>query len=261
MVAQEKGNRSYRDEHFSSRSTGAHRVSSVHARSADLHVGGGLPVSPLFSGLSPCDYKQISAAARVKEFKRGEVLHVQGDTVRQVLLIVSGIVKTTKLGSSGAEVILRLNGPGDVIVEGNPFCTGEHGTTAQVFRLCQALVWDALVFKARVEPFPILHQNMARIVGSHLLELEERFREMATERVGPRVARQVVRLMEQIGRSVDGTVEIGLSREEMAQMTGTTLFTVSRLFSAWESAGILVPRREAVAISNVPALLEIAAGN
>jgi len=233
----------------------------VSGRHGEPAVGGDLVSTPLFSGLSPCDHKQITSVARVKEFKRGEVLHVQGDAVRQVLLIISGLVKTTKLGSGGAEVILRLNLPGDVIIDGNPFFSGAHGTTAQAFRVCRALVWDAVVFKARIEPFPILHQNMARIVSGRLLELEERFREMATERVGPRVARQVVRLMEQIGRPVDGVVEIGLSREEMAQMTGTTLFTVSRLFSAWEVAGILMTRREVVAICDIPALLEIASGS
>jgi hypothetical protein len=41
-------------------------------------------------------------------------------------------------------------------------------------------------------------------------------------------------------------------------MTGTTLFTVSRLFSAWETRGFLKPRREAVTISDVQALRAIA---
>ena len=60
--------------------------------------------------------------------------------------------------------------------------------------------------------------------------------------------------MEKIGRPVDGAVEIGLSREELAQMTGTTLFTVSRLLSAWEARGMVKPRREAVTICNVKSL-------
>ena len=66
--------------------------------------------------------------------------------------------------------------------------------------------------------------------------LQERFKELASERVGPRVARQLVRLMESMGRQVEGGIEIDISREELAQMTGTTLFTVSRLFSAWKLA-------------------------
>jgi CRP-like cAMP-binding protein len=103
----------------------------------------------------------------------------------------------------------------------------------------------------------VLHENMVRILGADLLELEERFHEVATERVAARVARQLVRLQAQIGRRVVGAVEVDLSREELAQMTGTTLFTVSRLLSAWELRGVVRPRREAVAINSVEALCEI----
>jgi CRP-like cAMP-binding protein len=57
-----------------------------------------------------------------------------------------------------------------------------------------------------------------------------------------------------MGQPVNGTVEVSLSRGELAQMTGTTLFTVSRLLSAWEADGIVKPRREAVAICDVESL-------
>ena len=67
--------------------------------------------------------------------------------------------------------------------------------------------------------------------------------------------------MEQIGQPVNGAVEIGLSREELAQMTGTTLFTVSRLLSAWEARGMVRPRREAVAICDVQSLRAIGRGD
>jgi len=212
---------------------------------------------PLFSGILPVDYARISAAAQVKEFARGESLYVEGKPVKQILLLTSGIVKITQIGLGGTEVILRLGIPGDVFGATDLSSSGRHCTSAHAFRLCRTLVWDALAFKTLVELFPVLHENMVRILGGHLLELEERFREVATERVGPRVARQVVRLLEQIGRPVDGAVEIGLSRQELARMTGTTLFTVSRLFSAWEARGMVRPRREAVAICDVQSLRAI----
>ena len=78
---------------------------------------------------------------------------------------------------------------------------------------------------------------------------------------GPRIARQLLRLEEQIGRRVNGAVEIGLSREELAQMTGTTLSTVSRLLSAWEALGTVKPSRESVSICDVPMLRAIGRGD
>jgi CRP-like cAMP-binding protein len=245
----------------SDRSDGADRPNIAHHKIGENHGGTTGARPALFSGILPGDYTRIAAAARVKEYARGEVLYIEGDPVRQVLLLTAGLVKLNKLGLSGTEVILRLGVPGDVLGALALFSAGNHCTTAQAFRQCRALVWDSSSFQASVERHPVLNQNMARILGGHLLELEERFREVATERVGPRVARQVLRLMEQIGRPIDGAVEIGLSREELAQMTGTTLFTVSRLLSAWEARGMVRPRREAVAICDVQSLRAIGKGD
>ena len=60
-----------------------------------------------------------------------------------------------------------------------------------------------------------------------------------------------------MGREAGGAIEIGISREELAQMTGTTLFTVSRLLCQWEEKGIVSARREAVLVRNLPALIEL----
>lgn len=235
-------------------SNGAAPASIVYRSSGDERGGTAVESAPLFFGIMPGEYASISAAARVKEFARDEALFFEGDSAQRVLLLISGFVKITKLGTSGSEVILRFGAPGDLLGAVGMFSTGKHCATAQAFRPCRVFVWDAPVFKALVERFPLLHQNMARILGGDLLELEERFREVATERVGPRVARQLLRLMEQIGRPVSGGVEIGLSREDLAQMTGTTLFTVSRLLSAWESEGMVRPRREAVTVCDAQSL-------
>jgi CRP-like cAMP-binding protein len=245
-------------EPFASRSGWADWPSIVQRRNGDANGGMLVPPPPLFAGLPASDYKEVFAAAHVKEFTRGELIYIEGDSVQQVLLLTSGIVKITQIGLSGAEVILRLGIPGDVIGAVDLCSTGRHCTTAQAFRTCRVLVWDPLAFKALEERFPVLRQNMVRILGECLLELEQRFREVATERVGPRVARQLVRLLGKIGKPMNGEVEICISREELAQMTGTTLFTVSRLLSAWQARGMVKPRREAVVICDIQSLRAIA---
>jgi len=208
----------------------------------------------LFDGIPPADCNRITALARTREFARGEMLYIEGEYVQQVLLLTSGLAKINKLGMSGTEVILGLRTAGDVLGATGLFSTAKHCTTAQAFRVCRAMIWDAATFKSLVERYPMLHQNMHRILGEYVLELEERFHEVATEKVEPRVARQLVRLRDKIGRQIDGAVEIGLSREDLAQMTGTTLFTVSRLLSAWEARGMVTSRREAVTICDVQSL-------
>jgi CRP-like cAMP-binding protein len=185
------------------------------------------------------------------------MLYFEGDTVEHVLLLVSGSVKITQLGPKGLEVILRLGAPGAVFDVVSLFATGRHRTTAEAIRGSLTHVWDARAFKALLGCLPILHQNMIRFTCDQLRELEVRFRELATERVAPRVARQLIRLQEQVGPAQKGEMEIGLSREGLAQMTGTTLYTVSRLLSAWEEHGLVSCRRESMLITDVRALRKL----
>ena len=90
----------------------------------------------------------------------------------------------------------------------------------------------------------------------HLDDMHERFREISTERVAARLSRQIIRMMNQVGRQVNGEIEISISRQELAQLTGTTLFTVSRLLSDWDRQGIVVARREVVSVRNLRALVD-----
>jgi len=212
----------------------------------------------LFDGIQPVDYSRILTLGRIREYTRGETLCVEGDPIQQVSLITAGAVKTIQVGSGGMEVILRLSVPGDVIGALSLASTGRHCRTAQAFRMCRTLSWDAPVFRSLAERFPQLHQNLLQIVRTDLRELEDRFREIATERVGVRLARQLTRLRDKIGQPVDGAIEIGLSREDLAQMTGTTLFTVSRVLSSWEASGAISSRREAVVIRDFQSLLALA---
>jgi CRP/FNR family transcriptional regulator, nitrogen oxide reductase regulator len=87
--------------------------------------------------------------------------------------------------------------------------------------------------------------------------MEERFREISTQKVDLRLSNQLIRLSNQVRQHTKGAQEICLSREELAQLTGTTLFTVSRLLSQWEKLGIVSSRREAVVVCNLQALEEI----
>jgi CRP/FNR family transcriptional regulator, nitrogen oxide reductase regulator len=96
-------------------------------------------------------------------------------------------------------------------------------------------------------------------VGHRLQELQNRYRELATERVEQRIARAVLRLGK-VTRSDDAAVSISfpLSRQDIAEMTGTTLHTVSRILSAWEQRGVVDGGRMRVVIRNPEALLAIA---
>ena len=91
-------------------------------------------------------------------------------------------------------------------------------------------------------------------------ELQDRYRELATERVERRVARALLRLARQTGtRTQEGVLlDLPLSRQDLGQMTGTTQYTASRILSGWEHKGLIVTGRERVVIRDPHGLVIIA---
>ena len=94
-------------------------------------------------------------------------------------------------------------------------------------------------------------------LGSRIQEAHARLREMSTEQVEQRVARAILRLASQAGRRVEQGVEIEcpLTRQDIAEMTGTTLHTVSRILSRWEQEGTVASGRQRITIRKPHALV------
>jgi len=157
-------------------------------------------------------------------------------------------VKHTQLSSNGDEVLLRMSGTGEPLnLQVGPVACN-HSCSARATEQCRAWVWEYNKLQEMLERYPQLRANIAQVISSRLRELEERFREVATEKVARRLALVLVRLMKQIGKTTAEGTQVSLRREDLAQMTGTTLFTISRVFSKWAEQGLVVPKREAVIV-------------
>jgi CRP-like cAMP-binding protein len=211
----------------------------------------------IFSGILPSDCASIVSTAREKRLLRRETIFAEGDPVEQIWLLLSGCVKITQLGLNGDEVILRMNGPGEIVGAFGLCGKCYHCSTAETTQPSTVLLWDKANFEAILGRFTIFHRNVAHALQERLHELEQRFREVSTEKVGSRVSSELIRLSKRLGRPVGGHLELSLSRAELAQLTGTTLFTVSRLLCRWQSLGIVSARREAVLVRDVEALTEL----
>jgi len=101
------------------------------------------------------------------------------------------------------------------------------------------------------------------LMTGYIMEMQERYRELATERVECRIALTVLRLASQIGiRSSDeeNVIELPLSRQDVAEASGTTVFTVSRVLADWERQGVVETGRERVLIRNPHGLVQISEG-
>jgi CRP-like cAMP-binding protein len=104
-----------------------------------------------------------------------------------------------------------------------------------------------------MERYSTLAFNALRILADHNQSLQQRYQELLTEKVEQRVAQALIRLTEQLGQPVPNgiLIDLPLSREELAEIAGTTLYSVSRILSKWEEQRWVESGRERVVVCNV----------
>jgi CRP/FNR family transcriptional regulator, nitrogen oxide reductase regulator len=215
----------------------------------------------LFGGLPPAALDKLAAGVRWHRAQRGEVLFHQGDEANLAYLVVKGWLRLVQHTTDGKDVTMANFVPGDVIglvmiLTGEPYPgTAEALDTSNLIALPGPPLWELLNAHAT------LGVRAIRLLAARLYEAMDRIRELSAERVQQRVARSLLRLVDKVGVAGNaGTVrlDIRLSRQDLAQMNGTTLETISRTLSMWESAGIVESGREQIVILKPHMLVRIA---
>ncbi len=225
-------------------------------RQSDTFVSDCLRTSPLFAGLLPSAIQELCGSVIERAVSSHNIIFREDDPVRFIDVVRSGSAKITQLSPEGAEVILRIACAGCPLDGMGDGSEPVHTTTAWAIRDCSILSWEASVFTAFVNRFPVLQRNATAIVRGRLKMLEQAFCDMSTARAPQRLARILLRLT--MYSPCSSPNSLGLSREELAQMIGTTLFTISRLLRDWAERQIVYVSRNGLVIENMEALQQLA---
>ncbi|MCG5241856.1 Crp/Fnr family transcriptional regulator [Azospirillum doebereinerae] len=214
----------------------------------------------LFAGLDAAALAETVRSAQTQRVEKGATIFSQGDPATLCHALIDGRVKIVQTGADGQQMVVRYIGPGEMFGTAAVFAGGVYPADALAVADCVAIHWSAAAMGVLMERHPRVAMNALDIVGRRLQEVQTRLREVSTERVERRVAHALLRLARQAGRRVEGGVEIDfpLSRQDIAEMTGTTLHTVSRILSGWEAQGIVEGGRQQVTIRRPHALVAIA---
>jgi CRP/FNR family transcriptional regulator, nitrogen oxide reductase regulator len=214
----------------------------------------------LFHDLKPPDLAAVAQASRSRRAKADVFLFRQGDPGRTLYVLVSGQVKISQVTPEGHQVLLRVAGPGDMLGAVAVLGDERYPATAQTAGDCRLLAWDGDAMLSLMQRFPQVAINALRIVAGRVREFQDRYRELATERVERRLARALLRLAGQAGRKAPAgiLIDLALTRQDLAEMTGATRFTVSRMLSEWEGQGLIEASRERVLIKRPHHLVAIA---
>jgi CRP-like cAMP-binding protein len=197
--------------------------------------------SYLFKGLEREVLEEIAREARLRRVAGGGYFFYQGDPAAVLYVLSEGRVKFAQVTPEGHSVLLRVIGPGEMFGTVAALGDAYHPASGQAAVQSAALAWNSATIRRLMERHPRLALNALRFLAGRLSEFQDRYRELATQRVDRRVAHAISRLMRNVGREVDGgiVIDLALSRQDVGEMSGTTLFTASRIMSGWEAQGII----------------------
>jgi len=216
--------------------------------------------SPLFKGLGEARLAQIAQIARRLQVEADEYLFMQEDPAEQFYLVLEGKLKLSQVTVDGQQVIMGYTTAGEVVAVIAALALENYPTSAQAVEPTSLLGWNRDQARQLMLDIPELALNAMQILAAHVVEYQNRLREMATERVERRIARTLLRLARQTGRKIETGVliDMPLTRQDLAELTGTTLYTVSRTLSQWESQGLVRSKREQITILKPHGLVTIA---
>ncbi|RMX05843.1 Crp/Fnr family transcriptional regulator [Corticibacter populi] len=201
--------------------------------------------------------------AQVRRLAAGEALFQQAETATHFFLLLGGTLKVVKTTPQGEQVVVRFVRPGDLLGIARLLNRPDYPATASAIEDSLALAWPCGAWERMLALHPRLAGQALQTVGQRLQGAHTRIEELATEEVEQRVAHTLLRLVAQSGQpQEDGRIAIGfpITRQDIAEMTGTTLHTVSRLLSAWQERGIVENGRKRVAVRDQAALQRLASG-
>ena len=217
----------------------------------------GYHLTDFFHGLSEKQGDEIIRRGTTRDLKAQTVLFHEGDPARQSYLVLKGRLKLGKVHELGKEVLIRYIGPGELaamitVLEGR-----DYPVTAETVGETRVVGWDRRTMLQIMAEYPQLSINMIRNSMDRLEDLQSRYLEMHAEQVEQRIARSLLRIMKQSGRRSGDEIIIDfpISRQELADYTGTTLYTVSRTLSAWEKKGWVKSKRARIIIADPHALV------
>lgn len=216
--------------------------------------------SPLFQGLEPEEHEKILSAACEISLEPGSFLFFQDDPADRVHVLESGRIKLYQLSDNGQQVLMRVATPGMTVATISLVEGAVYPVSAEAAEPSRLLYWPRETLLGLIEQIPGLALGAMKVLAGHVREFQNRYRELATERVERRLARTILRLANQTGRKTEEgiLIDIPITQQDLAEMSGTTLYTVSRTLSQWENQGLVITGRERLVIRYPHGLVSIA---
>ncbi|MFG3593254.1 Crp/Fnr family transcriptional regulator [Bradyrhizobium sp. RDI18] len=201
--------------------------------------------SLFFRGVYPSRIEAMAGEAARLTFPRKAELVRQGDASTYLMFILDGAVKLRSLKANGAQTMRGFASVGDVVACASVFRNRPYSESAIAIEPTVVLRWSTTYVLETFREVPDLILNAFAVVGDHSDELVQRIEDIVQGSVEQRLSRILIRFSKRDGGNRS---DVYMTRRDLADFCGTTLFTVSRILQRWERAGIVRSTRERVTV-------------
>jgi CRP-like cAMP-binding protein len=214
----------------------------------------------IFRRLSAEDRQRLAAVAHLCEFDKGAMLFGEGESSDTLYTVVSGRVKVSKMTARGTDIILDIFGPGDPVGAVAVYESRAYPASAVALEPTTCLMVPRQAFFSLLETYPTMVRGLLVGLTHRLGELTNRLAELSGGRIEPRLARFLLKLADDMGqRRADGIfIPLVLSRQEIADMIGTTIETSIRIMSRWGKDNIVRTEKDGFVVVDRAALESMA---
>lgn len=215
---------------------------------------------PAFAGRDGRDLDAILSRARSSRFPKDSEVFSQGEEATSFFLLLSGHIRVVRTSAEGHQVIARYINEGELFGIAVAMGRTTYPASAVAAVDCVVLAWPNSTWPELQSRSPAFAASAYQTIGARLQETQAQVMEMSTQQVEQRIAHALLRIVSQSGKKTPEGIEIDfpITRQDIAEMTGTTLHTVSRLLSAWENEGLVRSGRQKVIVTDPHGLMLVA---
>ena len=214
----------------------------------------------IFCAMDEAELDDVLIHAKAQRVPKGTAVFQQGETAKSFFVLLHGRLKVVKVTPHGQQVLIRFVNPGDIYGIAKALRRDDYPATVTAVIDSVTLVWPSEIWEDFMTSHSSLAMNLMQTMGDRLQEAHTRVKELSTEEVEHRVAHTLLRLVDQSGRNTEEGVLIDfpITQQDIAQASGTTFHSVSRILGAWEGAGLVTVGRRKIVIRDVQGLSHVA---
>lgn len=206
--------------------------------------------------LSPVDVADLMRRGRRQRWRKGATLVTCGEASCWVAVLLSGMVKATVPTDDGAEILLRISGPGELVGELEASDGMPRPATIVALEPTEALIVSQDGFSAFLESHAAAVRLLVEMLGERLRDAERRRYGLGAYSVTQRLARQLVELADRYGELADEGIRISLAltQDDLASWIGASRESVSKALRSLRQRGLVETGRRRVLVLDLAAL-------